>query len=532
MCLFAFHLVVGLEAPSASPQQRPATEPPVVRVTTRLVQANVIVLDKAGQPVTDLTKDDFLVQDQGKTQTISTFLVTTNNVTEENPTPLPPNTFSNRLAQQGKVPASISVILLDALNTNFQQQTYAKEQVIRFLRQLRPQDRVALYMLGSRLAVLHDFTTDAAELVAALESYQGHPSSKLAGSQHQNLDPSVKRALRASQSEARLGFDLAGPMEALFEPMQASYIRKRAELTSAALWAVANRLSGFPGRKNLVWVSSAFPVTQEIAQILSKAGVAVYPVDAAGLVVYGSERHEGPYIDEDSTPGVVGNLGDREGPAPAMETLAERTGGRAFYNSNDLQGAIRQAIDDSRLTYTIGFYPANTEWDGKFHKMKVEVRRPGVRIHTRLGYYAVDDTTESEAERRAAELREADRAPLDATGIGFTVTADSSGPSGGNSALLRINISRQDVWLDSKDGHWNGAIEILYAQHAADGRLVAAWKDKLSLALTPEIYKRAEQDGITLTKQLALKPGINELRIAVRDANSGAIGTVTIPLVR
>lgn len=133
---------------------------PVVKLTTHLVQVNVIVQDKQGRPVSGLAKEDFTIFDSGKQQRIRFFSRETNRVDATPSEPLPPDIFSNRLEQRGGVPTALTAVLFDGLNTRIQDQMLARREIMRFLGQLRQNDRVAIYTLGSRLRILHDFSGD------------------------------------------------------------------------------------------------------------------------------------------------------------------------------------------------------------------------------------------------------------------------------------------------------------------------------------------------------------------------------------
>jgi VWFA-related protein len=160
-------------ASPVSPPPAPAAMPEtVLRATTRLIQVNVIVHDKDGKPVRDLKKEDFTLLDNGKPQQIAFFSMDSNAVLPQS-AKLPPNVFTNQLRQKSAVPASVTVILIDELNTKIQDQLYARQQVIRYLKTIHPEDRVAIYALGSGLRVLHDFTTDSSDLLRRLEKYTG-----------------------------------------------------------------------------------------------------------------------------------------------------------------------------------------------------------------------------------------------------------------------------------------------------------------------------------------------------------------------
>jgi len=162
---------------------------------------------------------------------------------------LPPGTYTNRYELKGAAPSSVTVILLDFLNTKIADRNYARGQVTRFLgTQLCPDDRVALYALDSRLRLLYDFTDDAAQLVQALGQFKSR-TIKLenyapipAGGANPEMDKVVGRIL--------LQFE---------QNVTDFYTATRIESTAAALQAIANRVTSLPGRKNLVWITGSVP---------------------------------------------------------------------------------------------------------------------------------------------------------------------------------------------------------------------------------------------------------------------------------
>src|SRR6267143_2112652 len=163
---------------------------PVLRVTTRLVQVNVVVHDKSGQPVGGLTKDDFTLYEQGKQHKIAFFSVVEGRkpLKSGRDAQLPTNIFSNRV-KHGESPTSATVILLDALNTSFRDQAYAKGQLIKFLEKVQPEDRVAIYLLTRRLIILQDFTSDPDHLLKALARYRASSSAVLDAADPAPADP-------------------------------------------------------------------------------------------------------------------------------------------------------------------------------------------------------------------------------------------------------------------------------------------------------------------------------------------------------
>jgi VWFA-related protein len=152
---------------------------------------------------------------------------------------------------------------------------------------------------------------------------------------------------------------------------------------------------------------------------VNNAKLAIYPVDARGLMTspqFSAERS--------------GNANRRppKMPAPApgsknqdtMRELASRTGGRAYVNTNDLNKAIRDAIQDTRVTYTLGFYPSGEKFGGKFHELKVKVDRPGANLRYRKGYFDFAEQPQ-DAKVRKAELSDAVWSPMEASGLGLIV---------------------------------------------------------------------------------------------------------------
>jgi VWFA-related protein len=153
-----------------------AQQSSVFTSATRLVVVNAVIHGKDGKAVSGLTKDRFQLFDNGQPQQIVVFseessLRKPTSTVEAKTEEQMPDVFSNRVAPAVKAQPNVTVILLDALNTDIQDQSFARDQVIRFLRQIQPGDHIGIYALGSGLRVIHDFSTDSSDLLAALEKY-------------------------------------------------------------------------------------------------------------------------------------------------------------------------------------------------------------------------------------------------------------------------------------------------------------------------------------------------------------------------
>ena len=507
----------------------------VLRTTTRLVQINVIAT-KHGEPVPGLKKEDFQVFDNGKRQEIRQFSEETRALLPAVAAPLPTGTFTNQLEQRSGTPAAVTAILLDGVNTRFSDQTYARKQVVQFLRQIQPEDRIAIYTLDSRgLRVLHDFTTDSADLVAKLAKYQGDIAPDVTGVS-ETIDP--------------LGGFLGGGGNS-FE--RAFFLNNRIQQTLHAIEFIAQNLAPLPGRKNLIWISSAFPLqmgflpsggnrgsattgmpgngramssgsatrlpreqrtwtddADRTIRALNDANLAIYPVDARGLVASASPRTANRTYANQAT----------------MEELATRTGGRAFINTNDIASAVRTAVQDSSVTYTLGFYPQNDKFDNSFHNLRVKlVDFPHLDLRYRKGYVDQSTPPQDEGLRRAA-LQDAVLSPMDANGIGLRTNVHQT--SAGFDVTLRVDP--KSILLDPQGDRWAGKLDLLFVEKDQHGAQTYGVDDTLLMELKQENYDRVQREGLMYHRVLPLTGKASEIRVVVRDASTGAVGSITASL--
>lgn len=523
-------------APMANPNAKPDAKDVVLKATTRLVQISVIVQNRKGDPVPGLKKEDFQVKDNGKPQNISVFNVSSSSATAL-PQPaekLPPNVFTNSLEQRPGTPANVTILLLDSINTRFEDQSYARLQVIKYLQTINPEDRIGIYTLGNGLKVLHDYTMDSTDLIARLGKYRGQNLPDLSASEPHAMDSemvSLNRWMTAGGSGAERDF----------------YMIDRVKGTLKAIEFIANNLASVPGRKNLIWVSGGFPLdigfdslrafsdpsrTQYVfneeldrtVRAVNNANLAIYPVDARGLMVDGRFSAEHQKI----------NLAPKLGPGvgvknqQTMQELASRTGGRAYYNTNDLKKAIGDAVNDGRVVYTIGYYPSSETFDGKFHKLDVKLSdKSGMNLRYRKGYF---DTAEAPSDSKMAktELRDAVWSPLEATGMAVIVALK---PDAANASQLNVlvKIEPKGISMEPQGDKWAGRVDILFVQKNDQGKQFGGEDETISMSLSRDNYDKLTRDGLLFRKAVTMDPQAKMLRVVVRDAPSGTIGSVTVP---
>ena len=526
--------------------------PLILKSTTRLVMLNVIARDKNGQPAADLTKDDFRVKVNGKVQPVTVFSMesakdtvpgsaapSTSQLTATGRSGAPSNVFTNRLTTQTGTPSSVNVILLDTRNTRPADQIYAKAQIIRYLRTLQPTDHIGIYTFGGALKVLHDYTSDSTTLL-----------QRLSADKNWNLpDTSQQDAAGALQSDSAILDGLSRTAGGTSAAERSFYTTDRVLSTLRAFEFIAEHMAQLPGRKNLIWVSGGFPLdigydsladwknpavdqrtfTEEVdrtMRAMNEANIAVYPVDARGLLTDPRFSAENRKIA--LRPPLAPPVGVKE--QQTMQEVASRTGGLAFYNTNDLTHAIHAAIDDSQVTYTIGFYPSDSGFDGKFHKIDVETpSRSGVKLRYRKGYFDLAEKPQDD-KARMAELRDAVWSPIDASAMGITaVVKPATDPA---SLDISLKIDHTTIGLQQEQARWQGRLNVLFVQRDDQGNEYGGMDDTVELNLTQDTYRKLVSDDLAYHRVLARAPTAKLLRIVVRDAASGAIGSVTVPLAK
>jgi VWFA-related protein len=475
-------------------QTTPAPPEPVLRSTTRLIQLNVIVHDKHGQPVRDLKKEDFTVLDNGKPQAVSIFSMDSNAVLPQ-VAKLAPNVFTNQLHQRSAVPSSVTVILLD------------------------------------------DFTTDSSDLLRKLSKYNGGILPEGVSASDNSFGPDSGGQFDGWMN----GTGGVSGAEADF------YTINRVEGTLHAIDFIANHLASLPGRKNLIWVSGGFPLqigfesieamtdpsrqqrsfgpeVERTINALNEGNVAIYPVDSRGLVAPMQFSAANRRID--NTPKL--SMGPIVEHQQTMSMLADRTGGHAYYNTNDLAKAIRDAVDDSALTYTIGFYPEGGAHDGKFHKLQVKTTVAGTNVRYRKGYFDTEEKPQDVKARRV-ELRDAVWSPIDASAMGLLVQVAPPDPAHPTDLNVYVRVDPAAIGLTANGNLQDGALDFLFIQKNEQGKQFNGSDDTVTLTLKPESAQKLRKEGLIYHKLVAKLPQATQLRVVVRDASSGTLGSVTVP---
>jgi VWFA-related protein len=564
-----------MSTPMARAQAQPnaSDSATVIRATTRLVQVDVVVTDSAGHPVKDLSEKDFSILEDGKPQKVAVLSFRQLGPQKDRPQPplLPPHVVTNRPEYQ-HTEGPVVVLLLDGINTAVENQMYVRQQILKFMAEhFNSNMRVAVVLLGNQLTVLQDFTSDPALLVAALRNYhsQGSAAGRQGGSDVQLQTPSFAGAsipargtgqLPTGEAESSRSVANLSSVLARFEKeTAANTFEMRIAITMDALSAIARYLAGFPGRKNVIWFSASFPLNLSLVDpedfdiyrsyadrirattnLLSDAHVAIYTVDARGL--------SGTSISDPSLSGRDANgrikltvneqmnaaskeVFERFNKEDSLIKIAHETGGRTFLNTNDLDRAVLDALEDGSAYYVLGYYPSRKQWDGKFRTIQVKVARDGVAVRHRRGYYATDP--ENWRRSGAEEMKMAlERASISSTGVLFYARAVPPPAAANVEVKVEFVVDAHTISFDtaSENAHYCNLEFQVQAFAAPDGKLVKAEVQQAEAPLKPQTFARIEQNGLPMPVPIKLPPGQYMLRLGVRDNRTGLFGTTELPL--
>lgn len=524
-------------------------ETAIFRSDTTLVEFTVTALDKDGNPVTDLKPEEISIRENGDDRGIAFFRFE-GGKQEEKPPQLPLGTFSNRPAVAPGPPRNITAILLDRLNTEPQDQVFAREQVMAYLKDLEPDTRVGVYMLGLDLKVIHDFTDDP----VALRDSIARAETGLAMQSEQDIGA---MELAAQIQIASLPTSLADEIaDGIYNGIEIELVanqsanERRALKTLASLELLGDHLAGIPGRKSLVWVTGGIPMMSVTGQMgngtrgsirsyegwisktgqrLATQGVAIYAVDARGFL--GAEGFDATATNvgrADLSRDPLGRYNEsvrlNSDPLPSMEKLAGLTGGRALFNTNDMSIGVKSAAADIRGTYSLGFYAVD-EPDEKWRNVKVRVARKGVRLRHRNGYVAQApaDTVRpwTEEEWRAAIV-----SPISATSFQIDAKAELLPDPATRGISIIVQFDNDAVrYRSTENGDQAALIELALVEKLKDG--------KFGMRVDPiQLPFRAKEgmEPYQFRYEWALMPDSATVQVIVRDQLTGRYGTLDLPV--
>ena len=540
----ATSLLLALCSASTFPQDK--SDKDSVKLRAELVQIDVIVTDKSKQLVRGLKREDFELLDNGKPQTITNFVFEDSQASGAES-----NTPEARPAARSLAPGELKRVLafvVDTLHMKHENVYATRKMLDEFVdHQLQPGDLVLILPTAGGSGLLQQFTADRRLLKQAIARL--HPV-------YYTTQSTPRRTLDArnpSMRQERPGFNRVPGALSMPDVGLGSYGRDYDPLEQADIHSTLKTLDEMikamgkvPGRKLGVFISEGMRLyatgtesdLQETINRAARANVVFYSIDPRGLdpAIAGT--------DEDLS-AIADALGVSVGEAVSMVSRAKEldlresqdslkliaydTGGTFFGNSNDIKRGLDNMLDQNAAYYMLGFQPDGRAWDGKFHKVKVAVRnRPDLTVTYRKGYVAKSEKAAAplSANPDVAEALEAISSPFVHRDIDLRLTPlYVFNPQGEAivTGLLHIDASR--LHFKQVNGNYQDSLEQVGYIYDVNGKKVDTFANELALDLKPETYQTVLKRGLVATRQLKLPPGLYQMRLFVREAETRVIGT-------
>jgi VWFA-related protein len=533
-------LIVVLAAAAQEPQQVSDTQRkvPTFSVRSPFVVVDVTVRDRNGDLVDDLTREDFRVYEDDQLQEITTF--SAENIAV-GPATAPATPSSGKDLADVKAKPEIVNLGLNPGQPVRKQDISGKRLIILYfdlssldtenlirsidaarnfvLNETGSQDLLAVATYDSVLDLVQDLTNDQEILLKILESL----SPVETGDTEEDLDDS-------EESE-----DVYVPDNVQFEIFNT-------DRRLSALETLAKMYREFPERKSLIYFSSGVTTTgtENNAQIRStvdnanRSNMSIYTVDSRGLVALppggdASQRSGGRGMFSGSA--MMRQRNSFSGSQETLTTLSHDTGGQMFADSNDLSLAMKQAQEDTRIYYVIGYISSNTEEDGKYRKIKVEILRPDLKVKHRPGYFAAKSFKQLNKEERDLQLQQAMDINKPFVDVPLILQADYFRNDDKTTFVpVSIELDGDGLLFEEKGSNRESKFEFVAQVADEEGKITGVARDSVQIKLPAEKAERIRDGGIFYSTGFQLKSGSYKLKFLVRDNNTGKLGGFEQPL--
>jgi VWFA-related protein len=574
MRYFSRALLVLLLSFTSALSQTPQVQKPnnelnqddVIRITTQLVQTNVVVVDSKDRVIPDLSMADFELYDNGKKQELK-FLefvsIDTGRRTEgKRPTSdVPASAVENDSIKgvSAKDVKRVIAFVVDDLTIPINDLTSIRNLLRDFVNnQMQDGDLVAIVRVVGGKGLLQQFTSDRTILRKAIAGIRvvAHPLSTTGGPEPKRIDPPTQLGAGVESpvedmAEAETTSDIFSPTDAANE-----YVRGLLTLSTAGY--VLESLKEIPGHKNMVIISGGVPIfsaqtasptfsnvtylLQRLSDAALRAGVTINTLDPRGLnaspgtvsftdtegrsnyqaEIMGTSRGfgRGGIADQETLSPLLAGASERLG----LNTIAKITGGVSVQNTNDFSAGLDKILARSKGYYMLAYRPTE-KFDRKYHKLEVKVKRPDVRVFHHDGYAAREDRPVAERTKEE-QIVAAARSPLAkreievSPNIGLKLVPET------NKATVEVNmlIDPAKLNFNEENGTYNTSLDIVSFVLDELGKQRGGFSETLDLKLSKENYDKA-RSGLIYTAAIDLPPGNFQLRSVIRERSTGALGT-------
>ena len=528
-----------------------ADEPRVeFRTQTVLVQVPVVVNDKSGKHLHGLTKEDFTLLENGKPVSVAAFEELTANSTPFVLPAVAKGQFSN-LTLEGPQPRNVVVVALDTVNTPFLDQAYGRRELIKFLaHNLNAGQVLSLMLITSHgLKVVQGLTGDPTRLMQALRKASGEISQLETVSTEAQADAATGDMPSTSFTPYADPFAAIDSFVEYGDAVEAQFRQGNAiETTMNGFLGIALSLSGVPGRKSLIWATGGFPFSMDSPATvpggylsllyertmlaLNQAQISVYPVDIRGLMnnsMFTEGNRSAPVTALNASRQLTNRMWLQQSKFDTLNDFADMTGGKAFYNTNDIAGSFQRAADDASSYYMLGYYLDTHNTKPGWRSLKVKVDKKDVDIRARTGFF-VTNSTMNPLLSRNLDMSNALHSPIEGTGVPVTVQWLNVAATGDKKKA--VFMAHMPAGSLSFDPAGRDQLNFDFAALAFDKDGKEAGQAALSFTkpVPQDQLASVRTNGLNFRNALELAPGQYTVRFVVRDNVTGKVGSVTAPL--
>ncbi len=533
-------------APQTAPaaQTAPSDQSTVTfKVEVNYVEVDAAVFDRQGQFVPSLKREDFEVLEDGVSQDVSAFTQVAIPIDRPEPVPIQAKVpvESDAVTNAKPFDGRLYVIILDDKHTGALRSPLVKRAAQDFVsRYMAANDLAAVLSTSGQLESTQEFTSNKRLLLRAVDRFMG-----------QKLRSETEERLDAYQRQQQIPGNTSRRVEDPLD-MERGYHARVALDTLARISDWVGSIRG--RRKAIVFFSEgidydiydfqkreATTIQEKMRDVIAAAtrsNVSIYSIDPRGLTMLADEsiNVSGGFPADPQMNLSLQSFQDslRLG-QNSLRSLSEETGGFAAVNQNDFSNAFSRVVKDNSAYYVLGYYPKNDRRDGRFRRIEVKVKRPGLEVRSRRGYTAPRGKAASPKapanDQTSPQVREALDSPLPMNGIKLRAVATPFKGSPPNASIaVVVEADGRSFNFTEKDGKFTSDFEVSTLAIDANGKIRGGDRSLVNFALKPENRPRFAETGVRVGSRLQLAPGRYQIRVAARESGSGRVGSLTYDL--
>ena len=572
-CVILSILLFVVNAASQNPPKVRNDEQPV-RISTQLVQLDVVVTDKTGAAVRGLTKNDFELYEGGKKQLIN-FFEFVDATKGQRITQAPGQVSSNEPEPSAQGPGAADIhrifaFVVDDLTIRYEDLTYLRQMLTNFVNnQMQPTDLVAIVRTIGGKGLLQQFTTDKTLLKRSISSLTPatHPFSAF----HNGGDPRGLAGTTTPATDTVAGVeqpafsgaaDTSGETIDINNPEDETNRALRAYMSLGTASFVINSMKQLPGRKSMILISGGLPILSantgnsagsisyflnSLSDRATRAGVAINTMDIRGLQAsvgvasftdtpaksaMGGGGGEGPgtfgRVPDESQFGYR-NPFDQMEAHQGLRVLANETGGIAVLNKNNFDEGLGKIVGASDAYYLLAYTPSDSNFKGDFRKVEIKVKNKDLKVLSRRGYFAREEQPPPSAVTKHDQVLEAIKSPIARRDIDLEAMVLYKAAQLDKGAIdISIVIDPKKLQFEEVGGKQQASYDVDGFVFDVLGKLRGGFNDTINASLTPEEFKSAiRTGGLAYSTGTTLPAGTYQIRLAVRDNKNERVGTVS-----